>query len=108
MIHADPVFSRAFSSVDPMGSGGQWLLRPIPPITAAGPRWFFTTFPFHSARRKPAIVTYLLVNRPYHNGPGRQCKGAALFFYTEAVHIKVLLALAGHSGLAESRLSYAQ
>jgi len=32
-----------------MDNGMMW---PVHPITAAGPRWIFTTFPFHSAWRK--------------------------------------------------------
>jgi hypothetical protein len=43
------------------------------PITAAGPRWIFTTFPLGPSGRTPAIASYSLFNaRSYSPGQNGQ------------------------------------
>ena len=37
------------------------------PITAAGPRWIFTTFPLGPSGRTPAIASYSLFNAGLNN-----------------------------------------
>jgi hypothetical protein len=45
------------------------------PITAAGPRWILTTFPFHllqntfGPEQKPQIAKYLIFNTGSYDGP---------------------------------------